>query len=187
MSTCTALDDNKLDIVWMDLEMTGLDINTDQILELSCIITDKHLNIKSEGPSFAIRHPQHVYDNMNEWCMKHHYESGLVDRCKESNVTPELVENIVLSYLKENIPQGQCPLAGNSIYMDRLFINKFYPAVDKYLLYRIIDVSTTKELATRWYPDVSKATPRKMLAHRSLSDIKESIAELKYYKEHLFK
>ncbi|XP_030563905.1 probable oligoribonuclease [Drosophila novamexicana] len=187
MSTCKSTVGDQSDIVWMDLEMTGLDIDKDQILEVACIITDKHLNIKAEGPCFAIRHAPQVYNNMNEWCIKHHNESGLVDRCKESDVTPELAENLILSFLKQNIPERKCPLAGNSIYMDRLFLRKFYPAVDEYLHYRIIDVSTVKELATRWHPRVIQAAAHKKLAHRSLDDIKESIAELKYYKEHLFK
>lgn len=175
------------DIVWMDLEMTGLDIEKDKILELSCVITDKDLNVKSEGPCFAINHPQEVYDNMNEWCMKHHYESGLVDRCKNSQVKPSQAEELLLSYLKKNISERKCPLGGNSVYMDRLFLRKFMPQVDEYLHYRIVDVSTLKELAKRWYPDVAGAAPQKKLVHRSLDDILESIEELKYYKQSLFK
>lgn len=187
MSTCKNSHADDADIVWMDLEMTGLDIEKDEILEVSCIITDKHLNVKSEGPCFAIKHAQHVYDNMNEWCIEHHNKSGLVQRCKNSQVTPDLAEGIILSYLEENVQERKCPLAGNSVYMDRLFLRKFFPLVDEYLHYRIIDVSTIKELATRWYPDVINAAPKKSFAHRSLDDIKESISELKYYKEHLFK
>ncbi|XP_034112854.1 probable oligoribonuclease [Drosophila albomicans] len=188
MSTCSSNSKNDpSDIVWMDLEMTGLDIDKDQILEVSCIITDKQLNVKSEGPCFAIRHAAHVYEKMNEWCIKHHNESGLVERCKNSEITPDLAENVILKYLKENIPERKCPLAGNSVYMDRLFLRKYFPNVDEYLHYRIIDVSTIKELGNRWAPDVVKAAPKKKLVHRSLDDIKESIEELKYYKEHLFK
>ncbi|XP_016973753.1 probable oligoribonuclease [Drosophila rhopaloa] len=175
------------DIVWMDLEMSGLDIERDKILEVACIITDKDLNLKSEGPCFAINHPQEVYDNMNEWCMKHHYESGLVDRCKSSDVKPEQASDMVLSYLERNIPKRVCPLAGNSVYMDRLFIRRFMPSVDEYLHYRIVDVSTIKELAKRWRPDVEKAAPKKIFAHRSLDDILESVSELKYYKANFFK
>ncbi|XP_023175679.1 probable oligoribonuclease [Drosophila hydei] len=187
MSTCKNPVGEPSDIVWMDLEMTGLSIEKDQILEVACIITDKYLNIKSEGPCFAIKHADHVYESMNEWCIKHHNESGLIDRCKNSDVTPDRAENLILTYLKENIPKRKCPLAGNSVYMDRLFLRKFFPVVDEYLHYRIIDVSTIKELATRWNPQVANRVPRKQLAHRSLEDIKESISELKYYKEHLFK
>ncbi|XP_044251609.2 probable oligoribonuclease [Drosophila takahashii] len=175
------------DIVWMDLEMTGLDIEKDKILEVSCIITDKDLNVKSEGPCFAINHPQEVYDTMNEWCMKHHYESGLVDRCQRSDIKPDQASDLLLTYLKENIPRRVCPLAGNSVYMDRLFIRRFMPSVDEYLHYRIVDVSTIKELARRWRPELAKAAPKKSFAHRSLDDILESISELKYYKANFFK
>nr|XP_016932627.2 probable oligoribonuclease [Drosophila suzukii] len=174
------------DIVWMDLEMTGLDIEKDKILEVSCIITDKDLNIKSEGPSFAITIPGGVR-TMTEWCMKHHYESGLIDRCKSSDVKPEQASDLLLSYLKKNIPKRSCPLGGNSVYMDRLFINRFMPLVDEYLHYRIVDVSTIKELARRWSPEVAKAAPKKAFAHRSRDDILESISELKYYKANFFK
>lgn len=175
------------DIVWMDLEMTGLEVEKDKILEVSCIVTDKQLKIKSKELCFAINYPADVYQNMNEWCIKHHNESGLIDRCKESNVKPDQAEGIILSFLKENIPERQCPLAGNTIYMDRMFIRKYFPSVDEYLHYRIIDVSTIKELAKRWNPDVLDAAPKKTFAHRSLEDIRESISELQYYKEHLFK
>jgi len=148
MSSTCGLD---TDIVWMDLEMTGLDIEKDKILEVACIITDQDLNVKSEGPCFAINHPQEVYDSMNEWCMKHHYNSGLIDRCKSSDVNLEEASNLVLSYLEKNIPKRACPLGGNSVYTDRLFIMKFMPLVDAYLHYRIVDVSTIKELAKRWH------------------------------------
>ncbi|KAH8247440.1 hypothetical protein KR038_004154 [Drosophila bunnanda] len=174
------------DLVWMDLEMTGLDIERDKILEVSCIITDQELNIKSEGPCFAINHPQEVYDSMNEWCIKHHNESGLVSRCKSSSVKPNQADNLILSYLKANIPQRACPLAGNSVYMDRLFIKRFMPMVDEYLHYRIVDVSTIKELARRWQPEVVRNAPKKIFSHRSLDDIYESISELKYYKQTMF-
>lgn len=187
MSTCGKFGGERSDIVWMDLEMTGLNLDKDVILEVSCIITDKLLNIKSEGPCFAIKHPEHVYETMNEWSMKHHNESGLVDRCRTSDVMPDQAENLILTFLKENIPERKCPLAGNSVYMDRFFIHKYFPLVHEYLHYRIIDVSTIKELATRWNPQIIARAPQKQLAHRSLNDIKESIQELKYYKEHLFK
>lgn len=106
-------------IVWMDLEMTGLDVINDKILELSCLITDKDLNILVEGPSFAINYPANVFENMNDWCKKHHIESGLVEKCLKSQITQKQAEDIVLDFLKQNIPERKCPLAGNSIYMDR--------------------------------------------------------------------
>ncbi|XP_033162554.1 probable oligoribonuclease [Drosophila mauritiana] len=175
------------DIVWMDLEMTGLDIEKDKILEVACIITDQDLNVKSEGPCFAINHPQEVYDSMNEWCMEQHYKSGLIDRCKSSDVKPEEASNLVLSYIEKNIPKGACPLGGNSVYTDRLFIMKFMPLVNDYLHYRIVDVSTIKELAKRWRPEILASAPKKIFTHRSLDDIRESIKELAYYKANLFK
>ncbi|KAH8280949.1 hypothetical protein KR054_005506 [Drosophila jambulina] len=187
MSSSRSVCGTNTDLVWMDLEMTGLDIEKDKILEVSCIITDQDLNIKSEGPCFAINHPQEVYDTMNEWCIKHHNESGLVKRCQSSTVKPEQASELILSYLKANIPQRTCPLAGNSVYMDRLFLRRFMPAVDEYLHYRIVDVSTIKELARRWHPEVLKNAPKKTFVHRSLEDIYESINELKYYKQNLFK
>lgn len=183
----TSQSSNESDIVWMDLEMTGLDVDKDKILEVACIITDKDLQIKSKELCFAINHPAHVYENMNEWCIKHHNESGLIEKCKQSNVPPDQAEEILLSFLKEYIAERQCPLAGNTIYMDRLFVRKYFRTVDEYLHYRIIDVSSIKELAKRWHPQIAKTVPEKMFAHRSLDDIRESISELQYYREHLFK
>lgn len=106
-------------IVWMDLEMTGLNVFTDKILEVSCLITDQDLNIVAEGPCFAINQPKEVLETMNEWCMKHHNESGLVDKCLKSQITTEQGEQLILDFLKKQVPKGKCPLAGNSVYMDR--------------------------------------------------------------------
>ncbi|XP_073820104.1 probable oligoribonuclease [Musca autumnalis] len=174
-------------IVWMDLEMTGLDVMTDNILEVSCLITDKDLNVVAEGPCFAINQPKEVLDNMNEWCIKHHNESGLVEKCLKSQITTEKGELLILDFLKSHIPKGKCPLAGNSVYMDRLFLRKEMPKVDDYMHYRIIDVSTVKELARRWHPQILENAPAKKIAHRSLDDIKDSIEELKYYRQVFFK
>ncbi|KAI8117375.1 putative oligoribonuclease [Lucilia cuprina] len=175
------------DIVWMDLEMTGLDIIKDKILEVSCLITDKHLNVLAEGPCFAINHPENVFREMNDWCIKHHNESGLVEKCLKSSITNEKGEQLIIDFLKQHIPKGKCPLAGNSVYMDRLFLRQEMPLVDDYMHYRIIDVSTIKELARRWHPKLLDAAPKKKFAHRSLDDIYESIKELKFYREHFFK
>ncbi|XP_061389031.1 probable oligoribonuclease [Musca vetustissima] len=174
-------------IVWMDLEMTGLDVLSDRILEVSCLITDKDLNVISEGPCFAINQPKKVLDTMNDWCIKHHNESGLVEKCLKSQITTEQGEHLILNFLKEQIPKGKCPLAGNSVYMDRLFLRKEMPLVDDYMHYRIIDVSTIKELARRWNPTILENAPAKKLSHRSLDDIKDSIEELKYYRRVFFK
>lgn len=107
------------DIVWMDMEMTGLDVIKDKILEVSCLITDKDLNVLVEGPCFAINHPPNVFEEMNEWCKKHHNESGLVEKCLSSQITTEKGQQLLLDFLKQHIPERKCPLAGNSIYMDR--------------------------------------------------------------------
>ncbi|XP_055851424.1 probable oligoribonuclease [Episyrphus balteatus] len=174
-------------IVWMDLEMSGLDVSRDKILELSCIITDKDLNIVAEGPNIEVHQPDEVLENMNDWCMKHHAETKLIDKCRSSNISEEMAQEMLVEFLKANIPKGKCPLAGNSVYMDRLFINRYMPKVDNYLHYRIIDVSTVKELCRRWNPSVAAGAPKKKLVHRSEDDIRESIIEMKYYKKFLFK
>uniref|UniRef100_A0A1A9V5I2 Probable oligoribonuclease n=1 Tax=Glossina austeni TaxID=7395 RepID=A0A1A9V5I2_GLOAU len=174
-------------IVWMDMEMTGLEVEKDQILEVSCIISDEDLVVKAEGPHIVINYPPDVFENMSDWCNKHHYESGLVDKCLKSQIKLNQAEQQILEFLKQHIPKGKCPLAGNSIYMDRLFLRKYMPVVDDYLNYRIIDVSSIKELARRWNTRVYNAAPKKKLVHRALDDVKESLEELQYYKNNLFK
>lgn len=174
-------------IVWMDLEMSGLDVSRDKILELSCIITDKDLNIVAEGPNIEVYQPDEVLNNMNDWCMKHHSETKLIDKCRNSNISVDMAEDILIKFLEVHIPRGKCPLAGNSVYMDRLFLNRYMPKVDNYLHYRIIDVSTVKELCRRWNPCVAAGAPKKKLVHRSEDDIRESIIEMKYYKKFFFK
>ncbi|XP_036324127.1 probable oligoribonuclease [Rhagoletis pomonella] len=174
-------------IVWMDLEMTGLNSITDKIIEVACLITDKDLNILTEGLNFAINYPKETFEQMNEWCTKQHNESGLIQKCLKSDITPDHAESLILDYLQKHVPKGKCPLAGSSIYMDRLFLRQQMPTVDEYLHYRIIDVSSVKELCRRWRLDVLHSAPKKLLLHRSLDDLKESIEELKYYRENFFK
>lgn len=115
----SAIQNDCTDIVWMDLEMTGLDVNKDKILEVACLITDKDLEIIAEGPCFAINYPKEIFDDMNDWCKVHHNESGLVEKCLKSQITEEKGEELLLEFLKEHIPKNKCPLAGSSIYMDR--------------------------------------------------------------------
>lgn len=179
--------DSYTDIVWMDLEMTGLDVMKDKIIEVSCLITDKDLNVLAEGPCFAINHPVSVFEEMNDWCKQHHYESGLVEKCLKSQITNEQGEQLLLEFIKQYVPKGKCPLAGNSIYMDRLFLRQHMSSVDEYLHYRVIDVSTIKELARRWHPKVHDNAPKKRFAHRSLDDIVDSINELKFYRQTFFR
>ncbi|KAL5284129.1 REXO2 family protein [Megaselia abdita] len=173
-------------IVWMDLEMTGLDVRKDRILEVSCLITDKDLNIVAESPTLVINQSEEVLSSMNKWCVKNHGDSGLTEECRNSTLTTEKAESLLLEFLKTNIPEKSCPLAGNSIYVDRMFLNSYMPRLNDYMHYRIIDVSSIKELCRRWNPPVFSKQPKKRLAHRSLDDIKDTIEELKFYKENLF-
>ncbi|XP_076245551.1 putative oligoribonuclease [Calliopsis andreniformis] len=177
---------SKNDIVWIDTELTGLDIEKDTILEVACIITDSNLKIKSEEFNVVINQPDSVLRNMNSWCTVHHAKTGLIHESQSSKISLKEAEKMLLNFLKESVPQGTCPLAGNTIYMDRLFLLKHMPSVNDYLHYRNIDVSSIKELAKRWNRTVFESSAEKTLQHRALSDIKESIQELKHYKDNIF-
>ncbi|XP_063909150.1 oligoribonuclease, mitochondrial isoform X1 [Zophobas morio] len=174
-------------MVWVDMEMTGLNVGTDKIMEVACIITDEDLNIVAEGPDLIIHHPQNVLDNMNEWCKNQHGKSGLTEACLQSNLSLTQAEDKLLEFISDYVTEKVSPLAGNSVYMDRLFLRKYMPRLHEYLHYRIIDVSTVKELCRRWNLDVYRSAPKKGMSHRALSDIKESINELKHYKNNFFK
>ncbi|CAB3227105.1 unnamed protein product [Arctia plantaginis] len=182
-------DQNKMAkrIVWVDLEMTGLDINRDHILEIACVVTDANLNLVAKGPNLVIHQPEDILKNMNEWCIAQHGESGLTEASRKSNITLKDAENQVLEFVKSHAPEKKCPLGGNSVYMDRLFIMKYMPSLNEYLHYRVIDVSTIKELARRWHQKEFSSMPEKKFKHRSIDDILESIEELKYFKENIFK
>lgn len=175
---------NKEYLVWMDLEMTGLDPEIDTILEIATIITDGQLNIVAEGPNLAIHQPDNVLDNMNEWCKQHHGESGLTDRVRESKVSLSEAEQLTLDFIKAHVPERSSPLCGNSIHQDRRFLVKYMPETEAYLHYRNVDVSTVKELVRRWYPKLPQ--PAKRGDHLALADIRESISELQYYREKVF-
>ncbi len=177
--------DAKKRIVWVDLEMSGLDIEKEHILEMSCLITDGDLNIVAEGPEVIINQSDEVLENMGEWCKSTHGKTGLTEAVKKSKIDIKTAENMMLEFIKQHVPKGLCPLAGNSIHVDRMFLNKYMPRFNEHLHYRIIDVSTIKELSTRWYPNNKFFA--KYNVHRSLDDIKESIEELKHYRSTIFK
>jgi oligoribonuclease len=175
-------------LVWMDLEMTGLDPERERIIELACLITDGQLQPVADGPELVIHQPEDVLAAMDDWNKRHHGQSGLIERVRASTVTEAEAEAAVVAFIDQHCaPKERPPLAGNSIHQDRRFIHKYLPKLDARLHYRMIDVSTVKELGRRWYPALYDKRPSKNEAHRALDDIRESIAELRYYRESLFK
>ena len=179
-----SLNDNNL--VWLDLEMTGLEPATDVILEIATIVTDSQLNILAEGPVFAIHQSDEVLDNMSQWCVEHHGKSGLTQRCRESHTDLASATKATIDFIAQYVPKGKSPMCGNSIGQDRRFINKYMADFEDYFHYRNLDVSTVKELARRWKPEVLDLVEKKGV-HLALDDIRESIAELKVYQQHFFK
>ena len=174
-------------LVWMDLEMSGLDVQVERILELAVLVTDADLNVVAEGPELVVHQPDELLERMDEWNTSHHAKSGLTERVRASTVDEEAAEAFVLAFLEEECVLGETPLAGNSVWQDRRFLARYMPRIDAFLHYRIVDVSTVKELARRWYPDALAAAPAKRNAHRALDDVRESIEELRYYREHVFR
>jgi oligoribonuclease len=178
----TASKDN---LVWMDLEMTGLDPEIDTILEIATIITDGNLNIVAEGPNIAIHQPDAVLDGMDEWNTTHHGASGLTARVRASRITMAEAEQQTLDFIRQYVPESTSPLCGNSIHQDRRFLVPYMPELEAWVHYRNIDVSTIKELGRRWYPTIK--APLKEAEHLALADVRESIAELAFYREKLFR
>lgn len=177
---------NDTNLVWLDLEMTGLEPKTDVILEMATIVTDSQLNILAEGPVFAIKTADDVLDNMSEWCIEQHGKSGLTARCRASSVTLAEAETQTLAFLSQYVSAGKSPMSGNSIGQDRRFLAEYAPSLEAFFHYRNLDVSTVKELARRWHPDVLKQV-QKSSSHLALDDIRESIAELVTYRTHFFR
>ena len=174
-------------LVWIDCEMTGLDLERDALVEIAALVTDGELNVLGEGVDVVIACEESALQNMPEVVRDMHARSGLTDEVRASTVTIAEAEQLVLAYLREHVPDpGTAPLAGNSIATDRGFLARDMPELDKHLHYRMVDVSSVKELARRWFPRVFYAKPEKGLAHRALADIRESIRELAYYRRALF-
>ncbi len=173
-------------IVWMDMEMSGLDPDRDRILEVAVLVTDGDLEIVAEGPNLIVHQSDEVLNAMDEWNTRHHGQSGLTQRVRESTVDEAQVSAALLEFLSEHTTKKKAPLAGNSIHQDRRFVARYLPEVEDWLHYRNIDVSTIKELASRWYPKEYAGRPAKKGSHRAMDDLMESIEELKYYRNALF-
>lgn len=173
-------------LIWIDLEMTGLNPDTDRILEIATLVTDKNLRILATGPELAIHQPEAVLAGMDEWNTEHHTSSGLWERVLASTVTEAEAEEATLSFLRGYVPERASPMCGNTICQDRRFLVRSMPALEAYFHYRHVDVSTLKELARRWAPEVLEGE-KKESAHRALADIEESVAELSHYRAHLFR
>lgn len=175
-------------LVWMDLEMTGLDVERERILELATIVTDSELAVVAEGPELVIHQPDALLAAMDAWNTEHHGASGLTERSRASSVTEEAAAEQTLAFLKETgVAPRSAPLAGNSIHQDRLFLARYMPTLEQHLHYRHVDVSTLKELVRRWYPETYAKRPSKRGNHRALDDIRESIEELRFYRASAFR
>ena len=173
-------------LVWVDLEMTGLDPDRDVVIEIATIVTDAHLNVIAEGPVLAIHQSDAVLATMDEWNTRQHGQSGLTQRVRESRLDEEAVQDLTLEFLRRHVPPGKSPMCGNSICQDRRFMARRMPRLEAFFHYRNLDVSTVKELARRWRPDVL-ATVTKQGSHLALDDIRDSITELRHYREHFFR
>ncbi|WP_249967665.1 oligoribonuclease [Histophilus somni] len=172
---------DKQNLIWIDLEMTGLDPDKERIIEIATIVTDKDLNILAEGPVLAIHQSNELLNNMNEWCVKTHTSNGLIERVKNSKLTERAAELQTLDFLKKWVPKGVSPICGNSVAQDKRFLINYMPELAEYFHYRHLDVSTLKELASRWKPEILNSFEKKN-THLALDDIRESIAELAHYR-----
>lgn len=173
-------------LIWIDLEMTGLNPEHDRIIEIATIVTDTNLNIIAEGPVFAIHQSEELLEGMDDWNQKHHHSSGLVARVQNSMIDEVTAEKNTIVFLEQHVPFGKSPMCGNSVWQDRRFLARYMPLLEKYFHYRLIDVSTLKELALRWAPEIYNGV-KKDSKHLALDDIRDSVAELRFYREHFLK
>jgi oligoribonuclease len=173
-------------LIWIDLEMTGLNPEHDHIIEIATIVTDSNLNVIAEGPVFAIHQSETLLDSMDDWNQKHHHRSGLVARVQSSTINEAEAERETIAFLQQYVVPHKSPMCGNSVWQDRRFLARYMPALEKYFHYRLIDVSTLKELSLRWAPKIYDGI-KKESHHLALDDIRDSIAELRYYRDHFLK
>ena len=173
-------------LIWIDLEMTGLDCFNDLIIEIATIATDKHLNILAEGPALAINAPADVLNNMDQWNRRQHAQSGLLERARQSDVTTTAAEQATLDFVRQYAPKGASPMCGSSICQDRRFLARLMPELEAWFHYRNLDVSSIKEMANLWRPDIARGFEKKN-AHLAMDDIRESIGELVYYRRNFLR
>ncbi|KZN15420.1 oligoribonuclease [Marinomonas sp. TW1] len=176
---------NKDNLIWIDLEMTGLEPEQDTIIEIATVVTDKDLNVLAKGPNLVIHQEKSVMDAMDEWCTQHHGASGLTAKVLASDIDMATAEAQTIAFLEQYVPAGVSPICGNSVGQDRRFLYRYMPKLEAYFHYRYLDVSTIKELARRWKPEALEGFT-KSGAHLALDDIMESIGELKHYRKTMF-
>jgi oligoribonuclease len=177
---------NPLNLIWIDLEMTGLDPSHDRIIEIATVVTDSELNVLAEGPSMAIHQAETLLEGMDEWNTSHHGNSGLTERVRKSTISESQAAQATLDFLCEWVPQGVSPMCGNSIGQDRRFLVRYMPELAAFFHYRNLDVSTLKELAKRWRPKLLESIFKES-KHLALDDVYDSIAELRFYREHFIR
>jgi len=173
-------------LIWIDLEMTGLDPERDRIIEIATLVTDKNLRVLAEGPVMAVHQSRERLDGMDEWNTRQHNGSGLVERINASDIDEQEAERRTIAFLNEHLPPGKSPMCGNSICQDRRFLARYMPALEAFFHYRHIDVSTLKELARRWAPEVANGFSKKS-SHLAMDDIRDSLEELAYYRSTILK
>jgi oligoribonuclease len=180
------MSDRRTNLIWIDLEMTGLDTQRDEIIEIATIVTDAQLRPIAEGPVLAIHQPDAILEGMDDWNSRQHAQSGLTERVRRSDVTPAAAERMTLEFLFQHVDAKASPMCGNSICQDRRFLARLMPELEAFFHYRNLDVSTLKELAVRWAPQVLSGF-RKNASHLALEDVRDSIRELQFYREQLFR